>query len=129
MNSRFSHAPQTSSARLDGITAELREIHELLTSGDEIDPRILSDFRDAVNRVRSTAWAVQQYSEILAMEQDANPILAVLTGERIRVAYQLCRTIQTDLANEDLRFQKGQLLRLYDAAQELSHKLREMIGE
>jgi hypothetical protein len=33
--------------------------HEVLLSGD-LDPHILAGFRDALNRVRTAAWAAQQ---------------------------------------------------------------------
>jgi hypothetical protein len=35
-------------------------LQEVLSSG-EVDPRLLSDFRDALHRVRNTAWAAQKY--------------------------------------------------------------------
>jgi hypothetical protein len=44
------------SVRLQNVTNELRQIQDSLASEKELDPRILIDFRDAVNRVRNTAW-------------------------------------------------------------------------
>jgi hypothetical protein len=48
-------------SRLEKAIWELQGLHELLHSG-ELDPQILADFRDALNRVRNTAWAAQQYA-------------------------------------------------------------------
>ena len=116
------------SVRLQNATSELREVEALLASAD-LDPRILTDFRDAVNRVRTTAWAVQQYAETTYTEQNPSPVLSLLAGERVRAAYQLCRAIQHDLDKPDLHFQPGQLIQLRDAVQDLLKKLTALIGK
>ncbi|MBZ5627313.1 MAG: hypothetical protein LAO06_00425 [Acidobacteriia bacterium] len=116
------------SVRLQRATSELRDVEALLASAD-LDPRILSDFRDAVNRVRTTAWATQKYAETKDTEGDPGVVLSLLAGERIRTAYQLCRAIRQDLDQPDLRFQPGQLIHLHAAAQDLVQKLTTMLGE
>lgn len=117
------------SVRLQNVTNELRQIQDLLTSTEEVDPRLLSDFRDAVNRVRNTAWAVEQYASSKTTETDPKTVLLVLAGERLRVAYQLCKLVQADLTNRGIAFQKGQLLQLRDATQELGRQLDVAVGE
>jgi two-component sensor histidine kinase len=119
----------TISVRLERVTNELREIQELLKQEENVDPRILTDFRDAVNRVRNTAWAVEQYANSKTTETDPQTVVSVLAGERVRVAYQLCRLIQADLSTEGIQFQKGQLLRFRDVATELERQLGEAVGE
>jgi transcription elongation GreA/GreB family factor len=114
---------ETISVRLQHVTSELREIHELLTSSETADPRILTDFRDALNRVRNTAWAVEQFANSKVSETDPKAVLSVLAGERVRVTFQLCRLVESDLANADIKFQIGQLMQLREAIQELEHKL------
>jgi hypothetical protein len=114
---------ETISVRLQHVTNELREIHELLTSSEAADPRILTDFRDALNRVRNTAWAVEQFANSKVSETDPKAVLSVLAGERVRVTFQLCKLVQGDLANADIRFQVGQLMQLREAIQELEQKL------
>jgi hypothetical protein len=74
------------------------EIQDLLISGNGVDPGILTDFRDAVNRIRNTAWAIQQYAESKTTETDPQAVLSVLAGERVCVAYQLARLVHADLA-------------------------------
>ena len=117
------------SARLEQVTNELREIQDLLISGNGVDPRILTDFRDAMNRIRNTAWAIQQYAESKTTEKDPQAVLSVLAGERVRLAYQLAKLVQADLANTEIQFQKGQLLRLHGAAEELARRLGEVVGD
>ena len=116
------------SLRLQSATSELHEVEALLASAD-LDARILSDFRDAVNRVRTAAWATQQYAETKDTERDPSKILSMLAGERVRAAYQLCRTISQDLDRPDLRFQPGQLLQLRAAARDLLQRLIAVIGD
>lgn len=115
------------SVRLQSATSELHEVEALMASAD-LDARILSDFRDAVNRVRTTAWATQQYAETKDTERDPSKVLSLLAGERVRAAYQLCRAIGQDLGRPDLRFQPGQLLQLRTAAKELMQRLNAAIG-
>ena len=115
------------SVRLQDATAELHEVEALLASAD-LDARILADFRDAVNRVRSAAWATQQYAESKDTERDPTKVLSLLAGERVRATYQLCKAVCQDLERPDLRFQPGQLLQLQTVVQELSQRLKTVIG-
>jgi hypothetical protein len=117
------------SVRLQNVTSELRQIQDLLASQKELDPRILIDFRDAVNRVRNTAWGMEQYANSKTAETDPNAVLTVLAGERVRVTYQLCKHLQADLANPEVQFQRGRLLQLRDTVQELSRQLGGVVGE
>ena len=96
-----------------------RAIEKLLLSAEDIDDRLLCDFRTAVNRVRTTAWGVQQYVGRKETGQDPATVLTILTGERVRVAYSLCRTLSTELKRNDIAFQAGSLAELQEAAQKL----------
>lgn len=120
-------ANPTISLRLQSVTNELRQIQDSLTDDQEVDSRILTDFRDAVNRIRNTAWAMEQYANSKMMKRDPEPVLAVVAGERIRVTYQLATLVQIDLANPEIRFQRGQLVSLREATQQLEDKLGEVI--
>ena len=117
------------SVRLQNVTNELRQIQDSLASEKELDPRILIDFRDAVNRVRNTAWGMEQYANSKTAETDPNTVLTALAGERVRVVYQLCKHVQADLANTEIQFQKGRLFQLRDATQELASQLGKVVGE
>ncbi len=116
------------SHRLEKAITELRGLQELLLSGEGLDPSILTDFRDALNRIRNTAWSAQQYIVLKATDQDSTTVLSILAGERVRAAYQLCQAIQADLKSDDARFQQGQLIQLYLAAKALSEQLGKVVG-
>lgn len=117
------------SQKLQGITEELRRAQGMLTAETDFDPRILSEFRDALNRVRTAAWAMQQYVEHQMQERDPNRVFTLLAGERVRAGYQICKLIAEDLHNEDVKIQKGQLLELNDAVQQLAQELQQAVSE
>jgi hypothetical protein len=119
----------TVSRRLEKAITELRRLQKLLLSGEGLDPRILTDFRDALNRVRNTAWSAQQYIASKATGQDSTSVLSILAGERVRAAYQLCQAIQADLKSNDVQFQKGHLIQLYLAAKTLTEQLGDVVGK
>jgi hypothetical protein len=127
MNSGAATATDTSD-RLKAAIAELGGIQSLLVAG-ELDPRILTDFRDAVNRVRNTAWAAYQYTESKITGKDSRSIMSIVAGERIRAAYQLCQAIQDDLETTDVHLQAGQLIQLHAATKSLTDKLSDVVRE
>lgn len=116
----------TVSERLQRAITELLPLQTLLLS-EEVDARVLSDLRDALNRVRNTAWAAQQSVASPMFHQGPMRVASFLTSERIRAAYQLCCSIQQDLATDDLQFQRGQLSELSGAATQLVKKLKERL--
>jgi hypothetical protein len=95
MNGTLS-AKNTIEARLQASTAELLDLEHTLMSGD-IDSRVLRDFRDAVDHVRKSAWAVQEWQERQAKHHDTSTVLPLLMFERIRRATELCRRITAEL--------------------------------
>lgn len=67
-----------------------------------IDERVLRDFRDAVDNVRKTAWAVQEWQERDSKQQDPETVLPLLTAEGIRRATQLCEAIADAAAAHEI---------------------------
>jgi hypothetical protein len=92
-----------------------------------VDPRVLADFRDALNRIRNTAWAAQQSANAPLFDQGATTVASYLTAERIRAAYQLCRSLHDDVCRDDIEFQKGPLVELYCVAKILVDELKERL--
>ena len=114
------------SLRLTNAIGELSALLELLRS-DDLDPRVLGDFRDALNRIRNTTWAAQQAAENKLFEQGPTNMDSLLASERVRAAYQLCISIREDLENDNTQFQKGQLTELYAVAVRLTKHLRTIL--
>jgi hypothetical protein len=114
-------------SRLKKAISELQGLHELLHSG-ELDPQILADFRDALNRVRNTAWAAQQYANRKASDEDSTDVLSFLARERIRATYHLCRAVNEDLKRTDVQFQRGSLIELHEIMKALTEELNSVIN-
>jgi len=109
--------------RVGRAISELKALQEPLLAG-EVDPLVLTDFRDALNRVRNTAWAAQQSAAASLSDQGPATVATFLASERIRAAYQLCRSIQGDVHREDVDFQKGTLMEFYGVAKCLVEELK-----
>lgn len=83
--------------QLKKTSAELVKIEQAIKSGS-VEASILREFRDAVDYVRKTAWAVQEWQERQLQQHDPQTVLPLLIIERIRRATQLNKAITTDLA-------------------------------
>jgi len=80
------------SQQISRITMELKRMEDLLSFG-MVDRRVLGEFRQAIDRVRTTGWQVERW-----LDGDERGLSALLTEERIRVATKLAN----QLANEPL---------------------------
>ena len=87
--------------QLKKTCADLVKLEYDVRSGP-IDSRILQEFRDAVDQLRKTAWAVQEWQERQLRHHDPHTVLPLLTAERIRRATQLCDAIITDSATHEV---------------------------
>jgi hypothetical protein len=113
-------------SHLEKGISELQGLHVLLLSS-EVDPDVLADFRNALNRVRNTAWAAQQYVVRKETDQDSTSVLSFLAGARIRATYQLCQALSDDLKATDIEFQRGSLVQLYEITKALTEQLKGVI--
>jgi len=73
------------------ITSELNRMEQLLSAG-QVNQGVLTEFRDAVNRVRSTGWQVQNW-----LEGDPRDLQVLLIEERIRVTTRLAVHLTAEL--------------------------------
>jgi len=115
-------------SHLEKGISELQGLHTLLLS-NEVDPDVLADFRDALNRIRNTAWAAQQYIVRKETNQESTSLLSLLAGERIRAAFQLCQALSDDLKRTDVEFQRGSLVQLRQVTKTLTEQLKEAIDK
>lgn len=77
-------------------TVELQKLDKALRS-EGIDLRLLKEFRDAVDYVRTTSTAVQQIRDSQLRGNDESEVGAFLTSERIRRATNILLEVITDL--------------------------------
>lgn len=108
--------------RLTQTTDELRKVEELLKCVD-VEPVVLGDFREALGRVRNTAWAVQRWIELQGAEKDTFAVVEYLASERIRLATLLCRNLASELRTTEIKLPEKQCRELLSAVEELFTQL------
>ena len=111
--------------RLRKTTAELQRLDQEIKSGN-IDPSVLREFRDSVDYVRTTAWAVQEWQERQAQRHDTATVLPLLVMERVRRALQLCAAITNDLKASKLTSETAGIEKLLRATEQLSRDLAKL---
>ena len=114
--------------RLEAVSAELKELEPLIRSG-EIDARVLREFREAVDYVRNTAWAIEQWIALRKHKQDPYSVLPMLTLERVRRGAQIAHDLSLDLDTTDVTFETPGLEGLFGAVQGLYEKLAHLFGK
>jgi hypothetical protein len=87
--------------RLKMAIDNLLKLEEAIRSGG-MDPGVLRDFRDAVDHVRKTAWALQELQERQIQQRDTATVRSLLTEERVRRATQLSKTLASDLDSREV---------------------------
>jgi hypothetical protein len=108
--------------RLKAATEELQKLEKLVLSGD-CAPRVLCDFRDAVDSIRQTAWAVQQWGEMREQHRDPYTILDSLSEERVRRCTQITKDLTTDLESLELGLDTPGLEKLSQTVSRLHERL------
>ena len=108
--------------RLQHVTGELQQLERMVRSGN-CSPRILNDFRTAVDNIRQTAWAVQQWTELQNESRDPYTVLDVLSKERVRRATQISRDLRIDLESLELSIDTEGLPELFQAIESLHERL------
>ena len=112
--------------QLKKTSAELQRLEHAIRIGG-IDQRILMDFRDAVDHVRKTAWAVQEWQEREITHHDPQTLLPLLTSERIRRAAQLGNAIVSDLMTQEVTRETPGVDKLFDAVQRMHRLLDDLL--
>ena len=110
-------------ARLEKVSQELRDLEQTLKTAGTVEPRVLRQFRDAIDHVRLTAYTVQQWLELQAKRGDPYSVLALLTTERMRRATQLAGDLSIDLDSTEVTFETEGLDKLFAAIRGLYERL------
>jgi hypothetical protein len=87
--------------RLKVAIDDLLKLEKAIRPGG-MDPRVLREFRDAVDYVRKTAWALQELEERQSHQRDTATVRSLLTEERVRRATQLSKAIASDLDSHEV---------------------------
>lgn len=113
-------------SRLQSATTELQELENLVKLG-ELDPRVLREFRNAVDHIRATAFAVQQW---VGLKDSGDPysVLPTLSAERVRRATQLTKDLVLDLQTLDVSVETAGLPELFTAVDDLRRRLAALLN-
>jgi hypothetical protein len=114
--------------QLKKTSAELVKIEQAIKSG-AVEPRILTEFRDAVDYVRKTAWAVQEWQERQLQHHDPQTVLPLLTAERIRRATQLNKAITADLAAHEVTRETTGIDEFFRAVETLYQRVADLFRD
>jgi len=87
--------------RLKVAIDDLLKLEKAIRPGG-MDPRVLREFRDAVDYVRKTAWALQELEERQSHQRDTATVRSLLTEERVRRATQLSKALASDLDSHEV---------------------------
>jgi hypothetical protein len=113
--------------RLESATGELQRLEVLVKSGD-LDSRVLAEFRNAVDHIRTTTWAVQKWIG-LNHEAGGDPfsVLPVMSTERVRRATQINNDLCLDIQCTDVGVDTKGILGLYNAVDDLRRRLATLL--
>jgi hypothetical protein len=87
--------------RLKMATDDLLKLEKAIRPGG-MDASVLREFRDAVDYVRKTAWALQELQARQAQQRDTATVRSLLTEERVRRATQLSKALVSDLDSHEV---------------------------
>lgn len=112
--------------QLKKTNAQLFKLEQALMSGG-VDLRVLRDFRDAVDYVRTTAGAVQKWQELQLQGRDTAEARSLLLGEHIRHIAFLSDELAADLDSCEVNFGTKGIAELYRAVEKLYQHLNVML--
>ena len=126
-------APAVSNEFATAIAAsatELRELEAIITQNeDAIDPRLLSEFRSAIDHARSTTAAIEQWVDLQEQDRDPFPVLTAIEASRIRLTATFMRELVMDIDASTLHLGSEGVKDLYEAARLLHLRIDQMIAE
>jgi hypothetical protein len=105
---------------------ELQKLEKSLQA-EGIDFRLLNEFRDTVDTLRTTALAVQQLREFQLKGKDAGEIISMLVADRVRRATNLCHELVADIDAGKLSKETKEVEELYDSLEQACDRLRHLL--
>jgi hypothetical protein len=107
-------------------SVELQKLEKSLQS-EGIDFRLLSEFRDTVDTLRTTALAVQQLREFQLKGKDSGEIVSMLVADRIRRATNVCHELVADIDAGKLSRETKEVEELSDALEQACDRIQHLL--
>lgn len=124
------HVSNEFSTAIAAAAADLRDLEAIVSDNeDEVDPRLLSEFRNAVDHARTTAAAIQQWVDLRDQDRDPFPVLTAIESSRIRLAATFMRELVMDIDAATLHLGSDGVKELYDAARMLHLRIEQLIAD
>jgi hypothetical protein len=113
--------------RLKASTGELHELEELVKSG-KLDSRVLAEFRNSVDHIRNTTWAVQKWIG-LSDQSGGDPfsVLPIMSAERVKRGTQICNDLSLDLQSVEVGIDTAGIVDLSNAVDDLHRRLAALL--
>ena len=121
-SSEQNSVPASLTDRLSAATSELHALEELVKSGD-LDARVLHEFRNAVDHIRNTSWAVQQWVGATDRSADPYTLLPKLSAARVLRGTQLAHDLSLDLQTSEVGVETEGIRELFLAIDDLNRRL------
>ncbi|WP_041855804.1 PilZ domain-containing protein [Candidatus Korobacter versatilis] len=110
--------------------SQLRDLEACVSENEEnVDPRLLSEFRSAVDHARSTTAAIEQWVDLQEQDRDPFPVLAAIETSRIRLTASFMRELVMDIDAATLHLGSEGVKELYEAARQLHLRIEQMIAD
>ena len=115
-------------ARLEASTGELHALEELVKTG-KLDSRVLAEFRNAIDHIRNTTWAVQKWIGLLVDESGGDPfsVLPIMSAERVKRATQISSDLSLDLQSVEIGIDTPGIVDLFNAVDDLHRRLATLL--
>ena len=114
-------------ARLEATTGELHELEKLVKTG-KLDSRVLAEFRNAVDHIRNTTWAVQKWIG-LSDQSGGDPfsVLPIMSAERVKRGTQISSDLSLDLQSSEVGIDTPGIVELFNAVGDLHLRLAALL--
>src|SRR5579864_4367199 len=107
-------------------SVELQKLEKSLQA-EGIDFRLLNEFRDTVDTLRTTALAVQQLREFQLKGRDDSEIVSLLVADRVRRATNLCHELVADIDAGNMSSETKEVEELFDSLEQACDRLRHLL--
>lgn len=107
-------------------SVELQKLEKSLQA-EGIDFRLLNEFRDTVDTLRTTALAVQRLREFQLKGQDSGEIVSLLVASRVRRGTNFCHELIADIDAGKLSDRTKEIDELYTSLELACDRLRHLV--
>jgi hypothetical protein len=107
-------------------SVELQKLEKSLRA-EGIDPRLLNEFHDAADYIRTASLAVQQMRERQLRGRDDAEIAAALVADRIRRTANLCLEVISDIDAAKVSSNSQGVDELFRSLEQLGDRLRHVL--